>query len=144
MNFTLCKNRCNYTNRNKQSHNPPSLRPNLPKPHYPLLRTKLASLVKGRWLDGTTQTVACCVLIATHPPFLFTKLFCRQDGGIAIPPSLAPHQLSQNRTIPLAFRRASVCVCLYGFASVQNSGHTRLRHPCLACPSRCTNLCCFH
>ena len=42
------------------------------------------------------------------------------------------------RTIPPAFRRASVCVCLYGFASVQNSGHTRLRHPCLACSSRCT------
>ena len=35
------------------------------------------------------------------------------------------------RTIPLTFRRVSVCVCLYGFASVQNSGHTRLRHPCL-------------
>ena len=28
-------------------------------------------------------------------------------------------------------------MCLYGFASVQNLGHTRLRHPCLACPSRC-------
>ena len=28
-----------------------------------------------------------------------------------------PHQPSQNRTIPLAFRRASVCVRLYGFAS---------------------------
>ena len=71
------------------------------------------------------------------------------------------HQPFQNRTIPPTFRRASVCVCLYGFASVQNSGHTRLRHPCLfmnallvshpcetlgvhfrhpclACPSRCT------
>ena len=41
------------------------------------------------------------------------------------------------RTITLAFRRARACVCLYGFASVQNLGHTRLRHPCLACPSRC-------
>ena len=42
------------------------------------------------------------------------------------------------RTITLAFRRARACVCLYGFASVQNFAHTRLRHPCLACPSRCT------
>ena len=56
-------------------------------------------------------------------------------------PQLAPHQPFQNRTIPLAFRRASVCVCLYGFASVQNFGHTRLRHPCFACPSRCINHC---
>ena len=40
-------------------------------------------------------------------------------------------------TINLAFRRVRVCVRLYGFASMQNSGHTRLRHPCLACPSRC-------
>ena len=48
------------------------------------------------------------------------------------------YQPFQNRTIPPTFRRASVCVCLYGFASVQNLGHTRLRHPCLACPSRCT------
>ena len=73
MNFTLCKNRCNYTKRNKQSRNP-------------------------------TLSV----------------------------------QPSQNRTIPPTFRRVSVCVCLYGFASVQNLGHTRLRHPCLACPSRYT------
>ena len=41
-------------------------------------------------------------------------------------------------TINLAFRRVRVCVRLYGFASMQNSGHTRLRHPCLACSSRCT------
>ena len=73
MNFTLCKNRCNYTKRNKQSRNP----------------------------------------------------------TLSVP-------TSQNRTIPPTFRRVSVCVCLYGFASVQNLGHTRLRHPCLACPSRCT------
>ena len=31
------------------------------------------------------------------------------------PSPLASPQPSQNRTIPLAFRRASVCVCLYGF-----------------------------
>ena len=49
-----------------------------------------------------------------------------------------PHQPSQTRTIPLAFRRVRVCVRLYGFASMQNSGHTRLRHPCLTRSSRCT------
>ena len=52
MNFTLCKNKCNYTKRNKRSRNPPSLRPTLPKPHYPLLcTTTLASLVKGEVLS---------------------------------------------------------------------------------------------
>ena len=48
-----------------------------------------------------------------------------------------PYQPFQNRTIPLAFRRVSVCVCFICFASLRNFGHTRLRHPCLACPSRC-------
>ena len=51
MNFTLCKNRCNYTKRNKQSRNPPS--PSNPlktalsfEKHY-----ILASLVKGEVLS---------------------------------------------------------------------------------------------
>ena len=89
------------------------------------------------------------------------KKFGRLPEGLPHQP-FAPHQPFKNRTIPPTFRRVSVCVCLYGFASVQNSGHTRLRHPCLfmnallalrpakplgvhfrhpclACPSRCTN-----
>ena len=194
MNFTLCKNRCNYTKRNKQSRNPPlSAQPfqnrTIPRPAPP----HLPPLSKGGGLTARHKLLLCCVLIATHLPFLFTKLFCRQDGGIATPllpkphfpskstislpplskvrccrpkefgrlPEGLPHHSSQNRTIPPAFRRVSVCVCLYGFASVQNLGHTRLRHPCLfmnallalrpakplgvhfrhpclACPSRCT------
>ena len=52
MNFTLCKNKCNYTKRNKRSRNPPSLRPTLPKPHYPSkIANTLASLVKGEVLS---------------------------------------------------------------------------------------------
>ena len=39
-------------------------------------------------------------------------------------------------SIPLAFRRASVCVCLVGFASLQSPWAHTLRHPCLARPSR--------
>ena len=42
-----------------------------------------------------------------------------------LPEGLSLHQPFQNRTISLAFRRVRVCVCLYGFASVQNLGHTR-------------------
>ena len=70
----------------------------------------LASLVKGRWLDGKAQTVASLRLLAIYPPFLFAKLFCRQDGGIALhPPSLS---------IPTTFSKAhqpfrpTPCPCL--------------------------------
>ncbi len=52
----------------------------------------LASLVKGRWIDGKAQTVASLRLLAIYPHFLFAKLFCRQDGGIATPPTFPnPH-----------------------------------------------------
>ena len=61
-------------------------------------RAKLASLVKGEVLSPEK-------IRAT-------------TGGIVTPPSLAPHQPSQNRTIPLAFRRVRVCVRLVGFASI--------------------------
>ncbi len=46
--------------------------PTFPKPHYPSPRTKLASLVKGEVLSPEK-------ILAT-------------TGGIAAPPSLAPHQ----------------------------------------------------
>ena len=59
--------------------------PPLAPPHV------LASLVKGRWIDGKAQTVASLRLLAIYPPFLFAKLFCRQDGGI-VTLTLAPHQ----------------------------------------------------
>ena len=76
--------------------------------HYPLPRTKLASLVKGRWISGKAQTLTLLHLLAICSPFLYCKLFCRQDGGIATPPSLASHQPLQNRTIPPAFRNANI------------------------------------
>ena len=56
-----------------------------------LALTKLASLVKGRWIDGKAQTLLCCFLLAICPPFLYCKLFCRQDGGIA---SVAPNAVT--------------------------------------------------
>ena len=49
--------------------------PTLPKPHYPLLRTKLASLVKGRWIDGKTQTVALLRFTWDTPAFLIYQTF---------------------------------------------------------------------
>ena len=153
MNSTLCKNRYNYTKRNKSPrplalHQPsqnrtttPTFRrasvcvclvgfaslqspwahtlkaslPCLPLPLHltspspqPLQKdnnpsprtTFLPPLSKGGGLTARHKLLSCNVLLATHPPFLFTKLFCRQDGGIAAPPSFASHQPFQIRTIP--------------------------------------------
>ena len=67
------------------------------------------------------KLLLCCFLLAICPPFLYCKLFCRQDGGI-VPPFFIPHQPSQNRTIPrklptpLPYER-SVC-----FASCKTLG----------------------
>ncbi len=49
--------------------------------------TTLASLVKGRWIGGKAQTLTLLHLLAIRSPFLYCKLFCRQDGGIATPPT---------------------------------------------------------
>ena len=78
----------------ENSHHPRLLMNALPvsHPHYPLPRTTtLASLVKGRWLDGKAQTIALLRFTCNTSAFLFTKLFCRQDGGIAIPPFAQHH-----------------------------------------------------
>ena len=52
--------------------------------------TTLASLVKGRWIGGKAQTLTLLHLLAICPPFLYCKLFCRQDGGIATPTAPFP------------------------------------------------------
>ena len=124
--------------------NPLHPAPALPKPHCPLPRTKLASLVKGRWLDGKAQALTLLHLLAIRPPFLYCKLFCRQDGGIVTPPyprpapKIAPHSLSDRKCggagcrntvvgvgasvhrqpfVPL-HRATALCGCLY--ASLHN------------------------
>ena len=61
-------------------------------PHYPSpCTTTLASLVKGRWLDGTTQTVALLRPTCDMSALFILQTFCRQDGGIAIPPFAQHH-----------------------------------------------------
>ena len=82
----------------------------------------LASLVKGRWLDGKAQALILLLSVFDTSAFLFTKLFCRQDVGIVTPPTFPkPHYPTRipycNRlyalicfrigTIPLAFRRGA-------------------------------------
>ena len=106
----------------------------LQKDNNPLPHTmSLPPLSKGGGLTARHKLLSCCVLLATRPPFLFTKLFCRQDGGIAIQ-SFASHYPSRFSSgeglcvlvwlriciIPPTFRRVRVCVCLAGFASLQS------------------------
>ena len=64
----------------------PLQRNNTPSPHT----TTLASLVKGRWIGGKAQTLTLLHLLAICSPFLYCKLFCRQDGGIATPTAPFP------------------------------------------------------
>ncbi len=60
---------------------------NLPKPHYPLLCTiTLASLVKGRWIDGKAQVLILLLSACDMPTIFMLQIFCRQDGGIASSP----------------------------------------------------------
>ena len=117
-------------------------------------QSPLPPLSKGGGLTARYKLLLYCVLLATHPPFLFAKLFCRQDGGIAPHPHHQwdfPHYPSKkgevlllgqaeptvvgievDRTsIPPTFRRVRVCVCLVGFASL----------PCLLLPLQRTSPC---
>ena len=119
MNFTLCKNRCDYTKRNKQSRNPPSLRPTLPKPHYPSPRTTtLASLVKGEVLSperirATTGGIAFLPhpfrfldTSVNNPSIVGSASHCNRSsplhkgakGDSALPTIPKPHYLSLRTT----------------------------------------------
>ena len=64
----------------------PLQKDNMPSPRT----TTLASLVKGRWIGGKAQTLTLLHLLAICSPFLYCKLFCRQDGGIATPTAPFP------------------------------------------------------
>ena len=79
-------------------HHHLSLAPTLPNPHYPSPRTKLASLVKGRWIDGKTQTVALLRFACDTSAFFIHQTFRRQDGGIATPLLPKPHYPSPRTT----------------------------------------------
>ena len=86
----------------------------LPKPHYPSPRTKLASLVKGRWIDGKTQTVALLLCACDMPTIFILQTFlpsrrrdcisctecCYSHNHLKSTTAFCPHQPSQNRTIP--------------------------------------------
>ena len=92
------------------------IRTNPPKPALSLApHHVLASLVKGRWLDGKAQALILLLSVCDTPIFFYLSNFSAvKTEGLSL------HQPFRNRTIPLAFRRARVCVCLVGFASLQS------------------------
>ena len=114
----------------------------------------LASLVKGRWIDGKTQTVALLRFTCDMPTLfmLQTLLPSRRRDCHSITPSktalshslfvlqssvCAYTVLHLNYHISLFVGRGSVCVLVWFCIRAKLRAHT-LRHPCLACPSRCT------
>ena len=92
------------------------------QPFHPHNHCKTALSLKKHYIlaspqkrgGGTAVEVfRLAVQYSNSPAFTILKLFRAVTVGIA--PYL--HQPFQNRTIPPTFRRASVCVCLYGFVS---------------------------
>ena len=77
--------------------------PTLPNPHYPSkIADTLASLVKGRWLDGTTQTVALLRFNCDTPAFFIHQTFLpsrRRDCLSCIDP-LHPHNHCKKTIVP--------------------------------------------
>ena len=74
-----------------------------PKPHYPSkIANTLASLVKGRWLDGTTQTVALlrptCDMSALF--ILQTFLPSRRRDCLSCIDPLHPHNPRKRTIVP--------------------------------------------
>ena len=47
----------------------------LSHPHYPSPRTKLASLVKGRWIDGKTQALILLLSVCDTSAFFIHQIF---------------------------------------------------------------------
>ena len=87
----------------------PRSAPTLPKPHYPLLCTiTLASLVKGRWIDGKAQALILLLSVCDTPTFFIYQTFLpsrRRD--CFTPTNLSKTALSH----PLFVGRASACAC---------------------------------
>ena len=126
MNSTFCKNRSNYTKRNKQSRNPLSAQPyqNRTIPRFaptPLSFNERSVCFASALSLEKHYTLASLVKGEVLSP----ERIRATTGGIAIPPSFAPHQPFQIRTIPrlalspLPFNERSAC-----FASLRNSGRS--------------------
>ena len=95
----------------------------------------LASLVKGRWIDGKAQALTLLHLLAICPLFYIAYFSAVKTKG------LSRHHLSprtnpfQNRTTPLTFLNANIYMHLYAFTFALSHALFVGRG---ARPSRCT------
>ena len=110
MNFTLCKNRCNYTNRNKQPRTP--LFPSQP----PKTALSLASHLHPCHMNALLALRPCKALgrstSGIHARPLSKVRCCRPKKFGRLPEGLSLHQPSQNRTIPRKSPTPSPCLLL--------------------------------
>ena len=65
-------------------------------------------LSKGGGLTARHKLLLCCFLLAICPPFLYCKLFCRQDGGIVLHPH---HQLDFPHYLPPHSPKKNTKIC---------------------------------
>ena len=80
-------------------------------PHYPLPRTKLASLVKGRWIDGKPQALILLLSVCDTPTFFYLSNFSavKTEGLLYTHQPLHPTTLSKpHQSSPLATALASL------------------------------------
>ena len=77
-----------------QNRTIPCSAPTLPKPHYPSkIANTLASLVKGRWIDGKAQTVALLLSACDMPTLFILQTFLpsrRRDCHTNLSPRTNP------------------------------------------------------
>ena len=72
-------------------------------PHYPLPRTKLASLVKGRWIDGKAQALILLLSVCDTPTFFYLSNFSavKTEGLLYTHQPLHPHNPHKILSNPL-------------------------------------------
>ena len=87
--------------------------PALPKPHYPSKTANtLASLVKGRWIDDKTQTIALFLSACDTPTLFILQTFLpsrRRDCFTPTNPSKTALSL-ENRQHPCIFMNAQLAL----------------------------------
>ena len=126
--------RCNRSSPLHKGAKGDSALPTIPKPHYPSkIANTLASLVKGRWIDGKAQTVALLRFACDTSAFFIHQSFCRQDGGIATSP-FAQHHIYASLVKGEVLSPEKIRATTGGIASplslaCTNPSKTALSHP---------------
>ena len=105
----------------------------------------LASLVKGRWIDGKAQALILLLSVCDTPTFFYLSNFSavKTEGllythqpfhphnPLKATSTTLPHTTLPKPHYPLAFCNANICMCRYAFASAPSfASH---QHPCLPC-----------